>query len=134
MNLLHVIQEAGAMATGHNPELDKMTHLTLITNVSKQLHPAYDFNVNGTMADSLPLAEFKEKYAGKALSEFSDFTKSDIKIMWSNVTIDPTSESSSFMPNLVVRVTGHCSETDAVEFTTLRNRWGSSLVALTLAN
>lgn len=132
MKLTEAIQKAGEMLTGHNPAIDQMTHLTLVTNVSKQLKTHCDFNVNGTIVDSLPVAEFNKKYAGKNLQDIDDFSKSDIKVMWSNGEIVATDENSPFMPNLVVRFLSCCSETGIVEVVALRNKYGSSLVPLPL--
>ena len=132
MKLTEAIQKAGEMLTGHNPDMDQMTHLTLVTNVSKQFQPHCDFNINGTIVDSLPIAEFNKKYAGKDLSAIDDFSKADIKVMWSTAVITATDENSPFLPNLVVRFVSCCNETGIVEVVALRNKYGSSLVQLPL--
>ena len=62
MKLTEAIQKAGEMLTGHAPAMEQMTHLTLVTNVSKQLQSHCDFNINGTISFSFKFSLFVPLY------------------------------------------------------------------------
>lgn len=132
MKLVDAINEAGKMLSGHAPALAAKTHITLVVEVSAELRPECDFNINGKILDSLPVAEFNKKYANRNLNDWGDFDKSHVKVMWSDSVIEATDENCPFLPDLVARFVRSCPESNVVEVMALRNKYASSLVCLTL--
>ena len=132
MNFFNAIIAAGEMVTGHSQAIADAKYLTLVTNVSKELLPLADFDINGTLVASLPVAEFHQKFVGKTVSEIENLALRDFKIMWSDVVIESGNEQAAFLPNLVVRFSSCCNETNVATITALRNKFGSSLVPLPL--
>ena len=132
MNFFNAIIAAGEMVTGHSQAIDDAKYLTLVTNVSKELLPLADFDINGTLVASLPIAEFQKKFAGKTVTEIENLVLRDFKVMWSNSVIESGNEQAAFIPDLVVRFSSCCNETHVATITALRNKFGSSLVPLPL--
>lgn len=132
MNLFNAIVAAGEMVTGHSQAIANAKYLTLVTNVSKELLPLADFDINGTLVASLPISEFQKKFANKTVSDIEALALRDFKVMWSDTVIESGNEHAAFIPDLVVRFSSCCNETHIATIIALRNKYGSSLVPLPL--
>lgn len=103
-------------------------YITIVTDVAAALPPHTDFEFNGKILASDTRAKIIEDYGNQALDKLCDFKEKNIKICWSNQKLEHANEGAIFLPNLVIRLTGQDHETGTVNFITLRNRYGSSLV------
>lgn len=114
--------------------LDQQTgFVTLVTDVSAALPPHEDFDFNGNVLESLPRADFIQKYGDVKLNELTDFRVKNIKLMWSHDPINASEPGAIFQPLLVVRIQEVLDEHEIIHFTPLRNHYGSSLTTLTWA-
>lgn len=131
MKFLAVIDQAGEMATSHNPAIQNAKYITLVTDVPVELDPATDFQI-GKIKDSLPAEEFRKKYRNIGMDAIANFNESGIKIMWSESEIKTSDSGAVFLPNLVIRLLSYCKDTQITEFLAQRNKYGSSLVRLSI--
>lgn len=115
-------------AANGSPLFLQNTHVTIITGVSKALLPHVDFNLNGDIVISDKIENVLKTLGQKKLGEVNDFTKTDLKIVWSTKELTGD-EKEIFDCNLVLRISD-CGET-GINYQALRNRYGSSLVLLT---
>lgn len=133
LTLLDAVLHLPALSTEFRSDLleTENGYITLVTDVSNALPPHGDFDFNGNILDSLPRADFINKYGSVKLNELNDFRVKNIKLLWSPNAIDPKTPGALFMPNLVIRVLEVLDEEEIIHFVTLRNKYGSSLTTLT---
>ena len=129
ITILDLIQGLPNLVTDFKPEsVNAHTHLTIVTDVSKRLPSATDFNINGRVLISASREEVIANWGNKTIDEIADFEKYNFKIMWSDCIICGEDEGAPFKPSLVVRILSSSDNGNVVGFCALRNRYGSSLV------
>lgn len=132
ITILDLLQGLPDLVTDFKPDrVNEHTHITIVTDVSKQLATQTDFEVNGRILATGTRGDIIRDWGNKTLDEIVDFEKSNFKIMWSNVPIVEGDEQGPFLPNLVVRVLSLGDNGNVAEFCCLRNKYGSSLTVNT---
>lgn len=106
-------------------------YITIVTNVSASLPVHTDFELNGEVLVSGKRTDVLQKYGNILVEELVDFRTKNVKILWSNEKIDPMDESAIFKIQLAARLLSVDGTDDLLNFTALRNKYGSSLVTLT---
>ncbi len=105
--------------------------VTIITEVPRELAIHTDFDLNGKIIISAPYNDVIRKYGSTAIDELCDFTKHNAKICWSAEPVTAGDEGALFRFSLTLRLISFDQATNTVNYTALRNKYGSSTIVLT---